>query len=789
MKNAFEELEFNKVKALISSHCMSPLGERIVENLAPLREKKLVEKHLSKLQDVFNYLEQSHHFALSGLEDTEMLFDYFSKYEQFNIDQLLMFGSNIRIANTLKKDRDILPENFPELHAITSALIEMKELENRFDKIFDAGGEIKDTASPMLSSIRKNKLKARKRIYTELESILEKKDYENVIQEKVVTFRDERYVIPVREGGVTQMKGIVHGRSKTGASFYVEPLSVMELNNSLNTLSEEEKQEIHRILTELYNQLRDNKDGLWQNLGILQIIDFLNACALYSRSIGAHMPTIIDDTCLSLKNARHPLLFTSIKEPKNIIPFSLHIGDEFRGIVISGVNTGGKTVTLKATGLLTMMALSGLMIPVEESEIGMFTSFFTDINDEQSIEDSISTFSSHIKKLNAIFDGADESSLILIDELGTGTDPEEGAAFAQSVMEALIAKKSKVIITTHLNKLKIFASEHPLCENASMRFDQEKLQPTYLLDLGFPGNSYALDIAKEYHSPEYIVSRARELIDQKSLQLSELLKKTEQQRIHLSQKLYEFDLKNKLLEQQLESLNKKEQNWKQIEKDRTQKALKDSEEYLSQLQREFDRDIDELKKQFRAEKIIDHDKVHDVKNRISKERISIEKKQDELSDVEFVPIKEISVGKEIYIKPLKLVGKVHSVEKNTAHVLAEGLTYNVKKSDLYEVPKGKESHDHKEDSDISIHADIDHDFAFELNLMGLTFDEARFELDKYLDKAILLNYPKVRILHGKGSGQLRRKIWEHLKHDRRIKEFGSAPLQEGGDGVTVVFLR
>ncbi|OPX26459.1 MAG: hypothetical protein B1H05_02275, partial [Candidatus Cloacimonas sp. 4484_140] len=357
MKNAFEELEFNKVKALITSYCVSPLGKRLVEELAPLGEKALVEKKLSQLQDVLNYLEQSHHFALSGLEDTEMLFDYFGRYEQFTIDELLMFGSNIRIANTLTKDGDISQENFPELHSIVSALIEMKELEKRFDKIFDAGGEIKDTASPILSSIRKNKQKARKRIYSELESILEKKDYENVIQDKVVTFRDERYVIPVREGSVSQMKGIVHGRSKTGASFYVEPLSVMELNNSLNTLSEEEKQEIHRILAELYNELKDHKEELKQNLTILQKIDFLNGCALYCRSIYAHMPLIIEDTRLSFKNARHPLLFNSIKDPKNIIPFSLHVGDEFRGIVISGVNTGGKTVTLKATGLLAMMAL------------------------------------------------------------------------------------------------------------------------------------------------------------------------------------------------------------------------------------------------------------------------------------------------------------------------------------------------------------------------------------------------------------------------------------------------
>ncbi|MBN2017449.1 MAG: endonuclease MutS2 [Candidatus Cloacimonetes bacterium] len=788
MKNAFDELEFDKVKALIAANCVSPLGQRLVEVLSPLKEKNSVEKKLGELQDAFNYLEQSHHFALSGLEDTELLFDNFGRFEQFTIEELLMFGSNIHIANTLKNDKDISDESFPKLFSIISSIVEMRELEKQYDKIFDSAGEIKDTASPMLSSIRRNKQKAKKRIYSELESILEKKDYENVIQDKVVTFRDERYVIPVREGGVTQLKGIVHGRSKTGASFYVEPLSVMELNNSLNTLTEEEKQEIHRILTELYSMLREKKDGLRHNLSILQKIDFLNACALYCRRINAHMPEIIDDTRLNLKNAQHPLLFETIN-PKKIIPFSLHIGDEFRGIVISGVNTGGKTVTLKATGLLAIMALSGLMIPVEESQIGMFTSFFTDINDEQSIEDSISTFSSHIQKLNNIFDKADASSLILIDELGTGTDPEEGAAFAQSVMEALIAKKSKVIITTHLNKLKIFASEHPLCENASMRFDQERLQPTYKLDLGFPGNSYALDIAKEYNSPEDIIARARELIDQKSLQLSELLKKTEQQRIHLAQKIYEFDLKNKLLEQRLNSLELKEKNWQKIEKERKKEILNKSEAYLVELQQEFGHEIDELKKQLRSEKNIPHDKVREIKDKITNKKYDIEKKKDLLSGVEYIPLKEIDVGKEVYIKPLKLVGKIQSVGKNSARVLAEGLTYNVKNSDLYEIPEGKKSHEHKEDSDISVHANIDHDIAFELNLMGLTFDEARFELDKYIDKAILLNYPKVRILHGKGTGQLRKKIWEYLRNEKRVKEYNSAPLQEGGDGVTVVFLK
>ncbi|HHI87792.1 MAG TPA: endonuclease MutS2 [Candidatus Cloacimonetes bacterium] len=789
MKNAFEELEFDKVKALIGAQCISPLGQRYVDSLTPLSDKAEVQHRLLQLQDVMMYIEQGHHFSLSGLQDTEKLFNYFGKHELFTIEEFLRFGSNICIANALLGDKDIQEDTFPELHATISKLSPHHEIEKQFGKIFDSSGEIKDSASPALASIRKNKQKTKKRIYSELESILDKKDYDAIIQDKVVTIRDERYVIPVRESGVSQLKGIVHGKSKTGASFYVEPLTVMQLNNSLIALDDEEKEEIHRILAALYDVLKTYKDELRENLIVLQKIDFLNACAHYCCNIDAHKPTIEEKPLLILKNARHPLLYHTFKDPKKIIPFSLHLGDKFRGIVISGVNTGGKTVTLKATGLLVMMALSGLFVPAEEAKIGMFTQFFTDINDEQSIEDSISTFSSHIKKLNIILEKANDSSLVLIDELGTGTDPEEGAAFAQAVMEHLISRKSKVIITTHLNKLKIFASEHPLCENASMRFDQKKLRPTYQLDVGFPGNSYALDIAKEYHSPEEIVTRARELIDDNSLQLSELLKKTEQQRIHLSQTIYQFNLKNKLLDQRLKSLEEKEKNWNKSEKERKKKALEKSEAYLSELQREFDHEVDELKKQFKKEKEIEHTKVREVRKKLSVERSRLQTQQDELSDIDYVQVADFKPGKIVYIKPLKLVGKIQTVDKNKITVLAEGLNYSVKKRDLYEVPGNIQKESQKEDKDIMVHAEIDHDFALELNLMGLIFDEARPVLDKYIDKAILLNYQRVRILHGKGTGQLRRKIREYLKNDQRIKEFVSAPLQEGGDGVTVVFLK
>jgi len=804
MKNAFEELEFNKVKALIKNNCTSSLGEKLVDQLQPLTNKSEIEKRLSELYDAVEFLSplsrgQKNSFNLDGLADTESLFPQLKSEQYFTIQEFLSFYRNIKLANALRKNEAIKERNFPYLFNIVKDIVITGQLEKQFDCTFDRKGEIKDSASENLSKIRKKRKRTKKKIYSQLEDILTQKQYENVIQDKIVTIRDQRYVIPVKEGGSSILKGIVHGHSQTAASVFLEPLSAVELNNSLINLDEEERAEIQKILKELYHSLQEQKEILPQNLKILQKIDFLNATAQYCREIGATVPKILGEPLLRFTNARHPLLYSSINERDKIVPFSLNLGGEFRTLVISGVNTGGKTVTLKAIGLLTLMALSGLMIPAEKAEIGIFQNFFTDINDEQSIEDSISTFSSHITKIKLILNKATERSLVLIDELGSGTDPEEGSALAQAILEKLIAKKSRVVITTHLNKLKIFASEHPLCENASMRFDQENLSPTYQLDVGFPGSSYAIDIAREYKLTSEVVSRANELINQKTQQLSYLLKRTEQQRLLLSQKINEYELKTVLAEQNLKSLREKEENWAKIERELKQKTVQKAEEYLASLQQNLEAELSSLKAKFKKEKKIEPKsrgfafgrEARKFVEKIEKEKTKIERGKEELAEIKLIPLKNPKVGNFALIKPLNIIGKIVKLEKSSVKIMANGITYKIHAKDLYQVPENKkvEKLNKMPDKSAIVHTEVSYDFALELNIMGLTFGEAQPEIDKYIDKAILLDLQKIRILHGKGTGQLRKKIWDYLKTNIHISDYYSAPEKEGGSGVTIAVIK
>lgn len=795
MRNAFEELEFNKVKALIKNNCTSSLGEKLVDQLQPLTNKSEIEKRLSELYDAVEFLSplsrgQKNSFNLDGLADTESLFPQLKREEYFTIQEFLSFYCNIKIANALRKNESIKEQNFPHLFNIVKNIVITGQLEKQFDCTFDRKGEIKDSASENLSKIRKKRKRTREKVYSQLEDILTQKQYENVIQDKIVTIRDNRYVIPVKEGGNSILKGIVHGHSQTAASVFLEPLSAVELNNSLINLDEEERAEIQKILRELYHNIQEQKEILLQNLKILQKIDFLNATAQYCREIGATVPKILGEPSLRFINACHPLLYSSINEKDKVVPFSLNLGDEFRTLVISGVNTGGKTVALKAIGLLTLMALSGLMVPAENAEIGIFQNFFTDINDEQSIEDSISTFSSHIEKIKIILNQADERSLVLIDELGSGTDPEEGSALAQAILEKLVEKKSRVVITTHLNKLKIFASEHPLCENASMRFDQENLSPTYQLDVGFPGSSYALDIAREYELTSEVVSRANELLDQKTQQLSYLLKRTEQQRLLLSQKINEYELKNVLAEQNLKSLQKKEENWGKIERQLKQKTVQKAEEYLATLQQNFEKELSKLKGLFKKEKKIEPKRVKRFVEKIEKEQTRIEQKKEELAEIKLIPLENPEIGELALIKPLNIIGKIVKLEKSSVKIMANGIIYKARPRDLYQVPKSEKvkSLSKKSDESVIIHTEVNQDFTLELNIMGLTFGEAQPEIDKYIDKAILLDLQKIRILHGKGTGQLRKKIWNYLKTNIHISDYYPAPEKEGGSGVTIAVI-
>ena len=788
MKNAFEELDFTKIKKLIKKCCYSDLGKRLTEQLHPITDKIEIDQKLLELNDVVEFHKQNYQFGIQDLEDTEHLFAKLKSAEIFTIEEFLLFARNIKISNALRGN-GIINENFQHLFSVTKKISLTPKLEKKLSKIFDTRGNIKDNASENLAKVRKKQIKQKKKIYAKLNDILSEKQYKKIVQDNVITIRNERYVIPIKGDSESAIKGFVHSRSQTGSTVFLEPLSVFDTNNYLINLADEEKEEIKKILIELFSELQSQSEILFQNLKILQKIDFLNAAAKYCFSIDATIPKICEEPILKLTNARHPLLYLTM-DKKNIVPFSLNLGEDFRALIISGVNTGGKTVTLKAVGLLSIMALSGLMIPVDKSEIGIFENFLTDINDEQSIENSISTFSSHIEKIRSILKKADEKSLILVDELGTGTDPDEGAALAQSIMEKLVSKKSKIMITTHLNKLKLFAAEHPFCENASMRFDQNKLIPTYQFDVGFPGNSYALDIAEEYKLSSEIVTRAHKLISKKTLQLNALLKKTEQQRVVLSQKIDEYKKAHFLVKQNLKSLQKREENWKKIGKENKLKVIQEGNNYLINLQQDFENELKLLKTKFKKEKKIETKNVENFRTKIRQEKKKLDSQKEELSEIKFIPEKNPQIGKMVLIKSLNLIGKVIKISKNQVKIKAGGILYSVDKNGVFKIPEvsKKQSEEiHKEP--LLIHSEINRDFTLELNLIGLSFAEARPEIDKYIDKAILFNLDEVRIVHGKGTGKLREKIWEYFKRNKLISAYFSPQEAGGGSGVTIAQIR
>jgi len=790
MQNAIQELEFTKVKSLIKANCCSPLGKELVDKIRPQKDLAKIRDRQILIFETREFFNSSNTLQLNDLKDTRELISQQKKHKIFSKEELLMLADNIFLTQQLKRNSTLKDERWQNLSKLIKSLPASPSLAEKFRKTFDAEGEIKQDATKKLKLIIQSHKQTKNNLYSSLEKILNKKQYAKVLADKIITKREGRYVITVKSEKKNVIKGIEHGRSQTGKSVYIEPLAVLDLNNKLHSLQDSKKEEIYQILTDLTLMVREKRHTLLDNLEILQKVDFLNAAATYFQHLPVSKPSLRSDFSLSLEKAVHPLLYKTLPR-KKIIPFSLNLGKDFRALIISGVNTGGKTVTLKAVGLLSIMALSGLLVTAKKAVIGSFHSFYTDINDEQSLEDAISTFSSHVKKINNILHKADERSLILVDELGTGTNPEEGSALAQAILENLISLKSKVIVTTHLNKLKVFASEHDQCENASMRFDEKEMKPTYKLDIGFPGNSFALDIAREYKIPDSVLERAHALLDTKTLKLSYLLKKTEQQRNRLAQKIYNYDLKQKLLEDKIKTIEKKEKDWDKVEKNRRKQMLEREQEDFAHLKLKLDKKLKKLKSTQR-EKRIELDEIRELEEEIETQQKDISQSKEKILEEELESIDNPQKNDIIYIKSMDTIGKIDKISSNKIIVKSEGLNFSVAADDIYKVPQNKIANNSPEktkDDNVSVFSDFDREIPFEINIMGLTFEEAKPVIEKYIDRAIVMDYKKIRILHGKGTGRLRRKIWDYLKDDGRLEDFYSPSSAEGGTGVTILVLK
>ena len=512
----------------------------------------------------------------------------------------------------------------------------------------------------------------------------------------------------------------------------------------------------------------------------MAFLDFRFACGRLCNTIKAKTPVMLSEPCLKLKTARHPLLILRLGSSAKVIPFDLELGEEKKIIILSGPNTGGKTVLLKATGLITLMALSGLPVPADEdSEIGFFENIFADIGDDQSIENALSTFSAHLEKIGKMLQYANPQTLILIDEIGAATDPQQGSALAQAILERFLALNCPTIVTTHYTALKIFAEQHPKCLNASMQFDTKNLQPTYKFIAGFPGDSFAIEVAASLGIEPKLIDRAKELAGSQNVQFTELLKKMQEEKKKFSVSSYQNELRTRLLENKLQELAKKEEDWEKEVIQRRQNYLKELQQELISQQKIYQNELEELKTLSKQErKSLSEYKLHYIETKTAE----IQKELNDNINDNLSPIRNPQPGTKVWLSNFDTEAVILSIEGEQAKVDMNGITFQTPVSTLFET-KTKEVVIKNE---TKVKANIAPKAKFELKILGLTFDEAKPLIDDFLDDATLAGLHSLRIVHGKGTGALRTKVRDYLKKKKQVISIGTPGQAEGGSGVTIV---
>jgi DNA mismatch repair protein MutS2 len=781
---SFNKLEFDKLKELIKTHCHSYLGKEKIDNLHPMADISQIVKQ-TEMIDIFQSMIKDG--LTVNIEDLSDLEYFFSEFKGFimSIEEFQLVVTNIRIGNSLKR-KVVDFEGYKKVKHYFSELEAYPEITERYDRIFSPEGDILDTASSELKRIRKSGKDTRANIQKTLNNKLNDPKFEKFLQEKIVTMRGDRYVVPIKEGKVKFVGGVVQERSSSGASVFVEPPEIVEMNNKISLLRQSEKEEIFKIFKKFTEMILPFKESLIKNTELIGQFDFFYSCASFSNYLKASQVEIVAEPIISLKEARHPLLIHTLRGVEKVIPFQLEIGENYNILVLSGPNTGGKTVTLKGTGLLTMMALSGLPIPADkESKIGIFEHIFADIGDEQSLETSLSTFSSHIGQIKKMIDNANSKTLILIDEIGSSTDPEQGSALAQAVLEEVEKLSAKGIITTHFTALKVFAEQNENCRNASMQFDAREHKPTYRFVFGLPGDSFAIDVAEGLGLNENIIKRSKELAGTQNVELTNLIKRLEEEKKKLGQITYKHQLQVALLKGKEEEYKTKIVKLEVEAKDIKKKHLKEAQQYLIDMQKELNQDLDNIKKLDKEERKTKNLKIL---NKLSQKHSEISAESQRLSPRNSSKIGKPQVGMRVWVESFETEANIIEINKSSVIVDMNGITFKTSLDNIVTLPQHREKAKDKEQAVSIVSTNATQKASFELKLLGLTFDEAKSLINEFIDNANLAGLKKLRIVHGKGTGALRTKVRQHLQRIRIVKTFYTPPENVGGSGVTIVEL-
>mgnify|MGYP001293281304 CR=1 FL=1 len=782
-------LEYEKVIDMLVAHSLSSLGKEMAKHLKPSSDRVEVEDMLAQTSEAETMIVQSEKAVMDTFPDVS---DHIKKVNLgvvLSPKELLEIAKLLRTADRVKGvilefegDVQIIPN-------IASCLISHKWLYTELYNCIEDAETISDKASTELGNIRRRIKRAHSNIRDRLDRIIQSPQYQKYLQESIVTIRDGRYVVPVKQESRGNVPGLIHDQSSSGATLFIEPIAVVEANNELRELMLDEKREIERILADLSDKVNAVSDDIIENMNILAQLDFIFARGKLSITQRAVHPTIVDGDKLKIINGRHPM----IKEDE-VVPISVELGYDFNTLVITGPNTGGKTVTLKTIGLFVLMTQSGLHIPAGYgTEMGIFSSVFADIGDEQSIEQNLSTFSSHMTNIVDILDRADAGSLTLFDELGAGTDPTEGAALAMSILDYLNKNNIKTVATTHYSELKIFAMTRQGMENASMEFDLDTLRPTFKLLIGMPGKSNAFEISSRLGLSDVFIDGAKNFLTQEDIRFEDVIRDIEHDRIVMKKRRREAEREYREVKELREKLNNEKKAFLDRRQDMTQKAKEEAMAITKKAKEEADRIIQRLnslsntayKKKDRraaeeARKAL-KEKVDDLE----KQTVSARMRSNTLVD----PPKNLKLGDTVYITNLDQKGQVLTlpdedgelqvqvgIMKVTAHIS------NVRETEE-EKPRTPRTYRKK---NISIR---DRKVNTEVDVRGYGAEEAILEVDRFLDDSFLLGLGEVTIIHGKGTGILRSRIQDHLRTHPHVKAFRLGEYGEGETGVTVVNLK
>jgi len=778
-KDTLTSVEFDKILERCEHLAFTNGGKSLIRTLTPYIQIEEAKEGIKETTDAKKFLQGEGDLPFVEFIDIEPLFEHIKVLSLLTPQEMLRVANVLSTISEIKEIGTSFRDEYPLIFKYTTRLSSFDDIVKDIRSVIANDGKIVDDATPLLGIIRREMKTTYLRIQSILQEILYSKENEDVIQDRIITKRNNRYVIPIRLNSKPSFSYVVQGESGSRLTLFIEPTAVVELNNKLVELFLKEQKEEERIILGLEERIRNRMEHVEHSLDIIYHLDFIFAKARLSIEEKANEVEIVDEPMISLYEARNPFI-----PEERVVPIDIEAGKGFKMLIITGPNTGGKTVTLKTVGLLTLMAKSGMHIPaISNSKIGFFREVFADIGDEQSIEQSLSTFSSHMVRIINIIKSVNASDLVLIDELGAGTDPEEGAALGYAILKKLYEIGATSIITTHHSKLKEFPYKFDKAVNASVGFDIDTLSPTYKLYTGLPGESHALIIAERLGLPKDALDYARgELTTdykEKSLILSKMhedRKSIESMRNEIEMEKVETAKLKEVYEQKLKELEERRQSI-------LRKAYEESQRLIDETKEKMNKILENLDNFIKSQK-----EIQDMKKVIKEEERALEGREEE-----FVPQKiegELSIGALVYVPSFQMQGVVLQIKKDINKVIVQmgaiRATLNLNEVKLIEEEENKEE---KKEKDSNIKSLLTEEVPIRVDLHGYTVEESIDFLDRYLDKAYLHGFPYVYIIHGKGSGTLKEAIYEYLKKDKRVARIETGLPGEGGSGITIVYFK